>query len=187
MSKIALVIDISRCIGCRTCTVACKMENNVPLGINRMRVFNPQGSMYFDKPVGAYPNLKMYWTPVPCQHCEEAPCIKSCPSGALQKRADGIVTLDKTKCTGCRYCAWVCPYDVPQYDKEARVSDKCTLCSHRIDKGEEPMCVMCCPARAIKYGDLDDPNSEVSKLVNTRNSKTLNPEKGTHPTTHYLF
>src|SRR5690554_3754183 len=98
MTRMALVIDIARCVGCRTCTVACKMENNVAMGISRMRVFNPQGNLHFDKPVGVYPNLKMYWIPVPCQHCEEAPCVKSCPSGALQKRTDGIVTLDKNKC-----------------------------------------------------------------------------------------
>ncbi len=187
MSKFALVIDMNRCVGCRTCTVACKMENNLPLGISRMRVFNPQGNLYFDKPVGIYPNLKMYWTPVPCQHCDEAPCVQVCPSGALQKRADGIVTLDKDRCIGCRYCSWVCPYDVPQYDKDSGVSDKCDLCAHLIDKGEEPMCVKCCPSRAIKFGDLDDPDSVVSQLINTRTGKVLSPEHGTKPTTHYIF
>ncbi|MGR6835127.1 4Fe-4S dicluster domain-containing protein [Syntrophomonas erecta] len=185
--KYALVIDMKRCVGCRTCTVACKMENNVPLGIARMRVLNPQGNIHFDKPVGVYPNLKMYWTPVPCQHCEDAPCVKSCPSGAMHKREDGIVDLDKSKCIGCQYCAWVCPYDVPQFDKDAGVSDKCTMCAHRIDKGELPMCVKCCPTRAIKFGDLNDPNSEVAQLINHRSSKVLLPEQGTHPLTHYVF
>jgi DMSO reductase iron-sulfur subunit len=185
--KMALVIDMKRCVGCRTCTVACKMENNVPLGIARMRVYDPHGNLHFDRPLGNYPNLKLFWTPVPCQHCEDAPCVKNCPSGALHYRADGIVDLDKDKCIGCRYCAWVCPYDVPQFDAEAGVSDKCNLCAHRLDKGEEPMCVKCCPSRAIRFGDLNDPDSEVSKLISKRSSKVLAPEQGTHPSTHYLF
>ncbi|HZK43752.1 MAG TPA: 4Fe-4S dicluster domain-containing protein [Syntrophomonadaceae bacterium] len=188
MSKhIALVIDMSRCVGCRTCTVACKMENNVVEGNMRMRIFDPHGNLHFDRPIGIYPDLQMYWTPVPCQHCEDAPCVTACPSGAMHVREDGIVDLDKNKCIGCRYCNWVCPYDVPQFDSVARVSDKCNLCAHLIDKGEDSMCVTCCPARAIHYGDLNDPNSEVSKLLQIRDNKTLAPEHGTKPSTHYIL
>ncbi len=185
--KYALVIDMKRCVGCRTCTVVCKMENNVPLGISRMRVFNQEGNLHFDRPTGKYPDLKLYWTPVPCMHCEDPACVKACPSGALYKRDDGIVYLDKNKCIGCRYCSWVCPYDVPHFDAEHGVSDKCTLCAHRIEKGEKPMCVICCPSRAIHFGDLNDPASEVSKLLSKRKNKVLLPEQGTHPQTQYLF
>lgn len=186
-SKYALLIDMSRCVGCRTCTVACKMENHVAGGINRMRVFNPEGNLHFDRPVGTFPHLRMYWTPVSCQHCDEAPCVKACPSGALSKRTDGIVDLNKAKCIGCHYCNWVCPYDAAQFDEEAGVSDKCTLCAHRIDQGEEPFCVVCCPARALKLIDMNNPDSAAVALLNRRSNKALLPEKGTRPSNRYLF
>jgi Fe-S-cluster-containing dehydrogenase component len=105
----------------------------------------------------------------------------------MHKREDGIVDLDKSRCIGCQYCVWVCPYNVPQFDPEAGVSDKCNMCAQRLDQGEEPMCVLCCPSRAIKFGDLNDPDSEVAKMVNQRSSKVLLPEQGTSPTTQYLF
>lgn len=185
--RYGFVINTKRCIGCRTCTVACKMENDVPLGIARIKVLNPQNSTVFDKPKGTYPHMNMSWVTVPCQHCEDAPCVKVCPTGASQKRNDGIVYIDKNKCIGCRYCVWSCPYEARHFDEENKVVDKCTMCMHRIDEDKLPMCAEVCTGRAITFGDLNDPNSEVYKLVHSNNVRTLKPEQGTKPSVYYIF
>ena len=132
-----------------------------------------------------HPNLENVLTPIPCQHCEDALC-QGLPFRSHAYEGRWHRRCGQNKCIGCHYCS-VCPYDVPQFDEEKGVSDKCNLCAQRIDKGDEPMCVKCCPARAIHFGDLNDPNSEVAKLIKSRQSKVLLPEQGTHPTTHYLF
>ena len=181
------VVNTKRCIGCRTCTVACKMENDVPLGEFRLKVLNPQNSMVFDKPEGKYPYTKLSWFTVPCQHCEEAPCVTVCPTGASKIRDDGIVFVDEDKCIGCKYCVWSCPYDARYFDQEKNIVDKCTMCMHRIDKGKQPMCVEVCPGRAITFGDLNDPSSEVYKLVHSKPVRILKPEQGTKPSVYYII
>jgi len=187
MSKrMGFVINTKRCIGCRTCTVACKMENNVSLGVSRIRVLNAKNTMVFDKPVGKYPYTNESWVTVPCQHCKNAPCVKVCPTGASQKREDGVVFIDKDKCIGCRYCVWSCPYGARQFDEENKVVDKCTMCMHRTDEGKIPMCVNVCMGRAITYGDLNDPTSEVYQLVHSKPVRILKPEQGTEPSVFYF-
>lgn len=186
MTKYGFTINLHRCVGCRTCTIACKMENAVADGIQRMRVLNDDETTVYDTPIGAYPSLQFNWTPVPCMHCDAPPCVAACPQGASAKRDDGIVTIDKEKCIGCKLCMEACPYGARSYDEETKTVDKCSLCSHRIDGGAETtMCQLCCPNRAIAIGDLDDPDSVVAKIVAEKETFRLLPEEGTEPNVYY--
>lgn len=185
--KMGLVIDTKRCVGCKTCTVACKMEHNVPAGLFRIRVLDDHDALIYNKPAGVYPDLKINFIPIPCQHCENAPCIDVCPTGASQKREDGIVFIDKEECIGCGACISACPYDSGQMDEEQEVVDKCNLCMDRLDVGKEPMCVICCPGRAIVVGDLNDSDSEVSKLIKSKSTTNLKSEEGSKPSAYYIF
>lgn len=181
--RFGLVIDLDRCIGCQTCRIACKVENNLETG-SGIRV-DTIGGKYPDTPSGVYPNLSMYWQPVPCMHCEEPPCLAVCPEEAIYKRKDGLVLVDEDKCTGCRLCIDICPYDVINYDENKEVVWKCTLCHHRIDEGLEPFCVICCEDEALFFGDLNDPESQVSKLIVQKSANILKPGKGTGPAVYY--
>ncbi|QGA84395.1 sulfate reduction electron transfer complex DsrMKJOP subunit DsrO [Halomicrobium sp. LC1Hm] len=208
MTNYGLVIDQERCIGCQTCAVTCKQENNVPMGQFWNRVLTVGGD-HIDTPEGSYPedgesgDLDMQYQPTACQHCENAPCVKVCPVNATYKREDGIVEIDYDKCIGCRYCMAACPYnarvfnwDEPQHrpeegtgDVEERpqgVVEKCTFCSHRVEEGLDPACAVNCPADARIFGDLDDETSTVSKYVNEYNTEQLLDEKGTDPNTYYV-
>ena len=138
-----------------------------------------------DVPKGIYPNLSMYFLPVPCMHCNDPQCMDACPEEAIYKRPDGIVLLDEEKCTGCQLCIPACPYDALTYDDNRDMVVKCTLCHHRIDEGLEPLCMTCCEAEAIFFGDMNDPTSEVSKRISQRNAYTLKPEAGTGPAVYY--
>ncbi|MFH0976804.1 MAG: 4Fe-4S dicluster domain-containing protein [Spirochaetota bacterium] len=201
-----MVIDMKRCIGCHTCAVACKQGNNLPKDIwwNRVLTF---GGNSIDTPYGAYPNLEMQYLTVNCQQCEEAACVKACPSGATYKREDGIVMQDYDVCLGCRLCIMACPYtgvrtyneERPKYYSEFPVGDsnvdtqqkgtvsKCNFCYNGVDKGLEPNCVEVCPAKARYFGDIEDANSEVVKLLKTRKHIQLLPERGTEPSVYYLI
>lgn len=169
-----------------------------------------------DTSSGSYPNTSIFYLPVTCQHCDNAPCVKACPvSGTYRREEDGTVQLRIERCVGCRYCMAACPYGVrvfnwaepkhlPEHgtgyqgvvkdegwiiyspERPKGVVEKCTLCIHRITDGQEPFCVAMCPARARFFGDLDDPNSEVSKLVKERSGVRLLEELGTQPKTYYL-
>ena len=185
MSKrYGLVIDLERCIGCHTCTIACKMEHGIEEG-SWMEV-RTVGGAGMDTAGGEFPNLTMYYEPKPCMHCDEPPCIDACPPGALYKRDDGIVLVDADKCDGCQLCLSVCPYEVLHFDVARNVVGKCTLCAGRIDQGLDPFCVICCQAEAMYFGDLADPDSGVSKLVASRNAYVLLPDAETGPAVHYL-
>ncbi len=235
MARYGMVIDLSRCMGCKSCVEACKIENNTGEGMFWMHVFR--------KETGTYPNVRWTFTPRPCQHCDNAPCVKVCPVGARFKREDGLVLTDFDRCIGCRYCEVACPYGVnyfnwkkPErnqyYDWEGKEGDnvygaggvqdnigkaippyqnpdhekkygedkrlvsgghhykgvvgKCTFCVHRIDKGLLPACVATCPVQTLHFGDLDDPNSEVSKLLGQKRSFRLLENLGTDPRVYYL-
>ena len=204
MTKLALVINQKRCIGCQACALSCKMSNNVPDGMLWNRVLSVNTD-HMDGAVGTFPNLSREYLPIACQHCENPACQKVCPTGATYKDDKGRVLIDYDKCIGCRMCMAACPYnarvfnwnepvrqvgfDYGDKDVPARgkgIMEKCTLCHERADRGEEPMCVVNCPMRARVYGDLDDPNSEASKLVREGGAYTLLEDKGTRPQVHYI-
>ncbi|MBI2328496.1 MAG: 4Fe-4S dicluster domain-containing protein [Chloroflexi bacterium] len=236
MARLGMVIDLSRCMGCRACVEACKVENNTPKAHFWMHVFR------FEE--GEYPNVKTAFLPRPCMHCDHAPCVKVCPVEARFKREeDGIVLTDFNRCIGCRYCVVACPYGVNSfnwkkpneaqyylygkgegddvygrgevsdytagaippylnpdhkklYGKEKRlvsgsgpyvgVTEKCTFCVHRVAKGLLPACVANCPVEVFHFGDLDDPESEVSKLLGKNRSFRLLQELGTQPKVFYI-
>ena len=184
MSKrYGIVIDLERCIGCHTCTIACKLENGIEEGswLNVETV----GGDGMDTPRGEYPNVKMHYLPKLCMHCDEPPCLDACPLEAISKRDDGIVLIDNEKCDGCEACIAACPYGVILLNREKNVATKCTLCAHRIDKGLEPFCVICCETEAMYFGDIADPESRVSKLIASGKAYVLQPEADTGPAIHY--
>ena len=206
MTKLAIGINLDRCIGCHTCANACKMQNNVPDGMLWNRVLT-EGCDDIDGAVGEYPNLSRTYVPLACPHCENPACLKVCPTGATCKDDSGRVEIDYDRCIGCRMCMAACPYNVrvfnwkdPQRDGDFNwgdtrvpvrtrgVMEKCTLCKERTDAGDEPMCVVCCPTHARVFGDLDDPDSELARLRSEKGSDVhiLLEEKGTKPQVFYF-
>ena len=178
-----LVIDLERCVGCHTCTVACKVENGMEAG-SGIRVETIGGGRQ-DTPSGRYPGVSMHFRPVACMHCQEPPCRDACPAGAISCRPDGIVLLDEGLCNGCQACLPSCPYGALACDEETSTVRKCNLCSDRLDEGFEPFCVLCCGNGAISFGDLADADSSVSRLVSQRGAGPLKPELGTRPSVFY--
>ena len=181
--RYGMVIDLERCVGCQTCRIACKAENNLDVG-SGIRV-DTIGGAFMDVPEGTYPNLSMYFLPVPCMHCNEPQCMDACPEEAIYKRPDGIVLVDEEKCTGCQLCMPACPYGALTYDDQRDLVIKCSFCHHRIDQGLDPFCLVWCEDEAIFFGDLNDPESEVSKLISRSNAYNLKPEAGTSPAVYY--
>ena len=187
MTKLGIAINLERCVGCNTCANACKMENNIPMNMLYIRV-ETDGVDTADGAQGTYPDLSRTYIPVACQHCDEPQCVEVCPTGASYKREDGVVLVDHSKCIGCQYCVMACPYGVRTYDtsKDKGVIEKCTMCAHLIDKGEKPACVKHCPGQARKFGDLDDPQSDVSKLRAAKKTYKLK-DVGNHPGVDYAM
>ena len=153
MTRLAIVTDLNRCVGCLSCMVACKSYNGVPIGSYWLKVLRvgPNGK----NPGDNYPNIDMYFLPVQCQHCANPECVKVCPTQASYKAADGTVQIDKSKCIGCQFCVMACPYGVRYLNEEERVVEKCTLCEQKIAQGGLPQCVDQCCGRARFFGDLD--------------------------------
>ena len=204
--QLGMVIDTKACIGCNTCAVKCKQANNVPNGILWNRVLT-EGGKGRDTMEGSYPNCHIGLYPLACQHCAEPACTKVCPVGATHKNEEtGIVEQDPDKCIGCRMCMAACPYtgvrsfnweepryylDIPLGEVDApshqkHTVEKCILCKPRIERGLEPACIEVCPGRARFFGDFDDPTSEVSVMIATREYRQILPEAGTHPSVYYL-
>ena len=223
MTRYGMAIDLGKCIGCRACMEACKVENTTPEGSFWMYVFRLEE--------GEYPDTKVTFLPRPCQHCDNAPCVKVCPVGARYKREDGIVLTDYDRCIGCRYCEVACPYGVNFFNwkkpdgnyygdwetagangdvsppwrnpdslvahgPEERhtaggghlkgVMEKCTFCVQRVEKGLTTACAETCPTKVIVFGDLDDPQSEVSRILNQHEHFRLLEEAGTRPSVFYV-
>lgn len=232
-----MVIDLQKCIGCKTCAIACKAENHTPPGVNYMVVLEEE--------IGTYPNVQRRFIPRPCMQCQKPSCTMVCPTKATYHRDDGVVVIDYDKCIGCRYCMAACPYGARSFDfgheyhacasgdvssqpevfygheptdyeatpspeyGENRVRDrhaspvqnvrKCHFCLHRVKKGMLPACASACPGRAIYFGDFNDPNSLVHRVVDPddhekvsfphfrgRNTMQLKAETGNDPSVYYL-
>ncbi|WP_148682907.1 4Fe-4S dicluster domain-containing protein [Pyrobaculum ferrireducens] len=176
MGHYVFINDTGRCIGCEACTVACKAENSVPLGVWRLRV------KYVEK--GLWPNTKKYFVQLRCNHCEAAPCVRACPVEALFKRPDGIVDLDQTRCIGCKACIAACPYDAIYINPMKGVAEKCNACAHLVDAGFQPACVQVCPTNAIIFGDISDP--KIQEILNSKPWFVRKPETGARPMQFYL-
>ncbi|MDR1714087.1 MAG: 4Fe-4S dicluster domain-containing protein [Coriobacteriales bacterium] len=179
MTRFAMVMDTRRCVGCDSCTIACKIQNDLPLQI----FFNP---VVTDGPHGIYPQLHMNHIPLMCMHCAESPCVHVCPTGASKQDDDGIIWVDPVSCIGCGACIAACPYDMRHKDKGSGVCMKCDFCKDRVRKRQEPHCVWTCHQRARIFGDLDDPNSEVSRLVASLRTERLLADLGTDPQVYYI-
>jgi tetrathionate reductase subunit B len=175
----AMAIDLERCTGCHACSVACKVENDVPLGHFRTKVY------YYDQ--GQFPQVHRHFLPVLCMHCQDAPCLTACPTQSISRGEDGIVRINQATCTGNGRCAEACPYGAIYLDPEANVADKCDFCSHRLAVGMEPACVETCPGGTLIFGDLNDPNSPISRFHNRHRIEltVLKPEEHTRPQVQY--
>ena len=195
-----MVIDLDRCIGCQACAIACKTEFYTRLGVFRSQVNTRE--------YGQYPAAKRDFLPWMCNHCGNPPCVKVCPVDPIEaefkgmkfekratyKRPDGVVLVDQDRCIGCGMCIMNCPYRVRSFDPGKKAggnpdlnpADKCTLCEHRLEAGVVPSCVNTCQARARIVGNMDDPASEVAKLLKGRKAQVLLPAKGTKPQVFYL-
>lgn len=207
--RLGMVIDLQRCILCRACTVACKQENKTPPGM----LYNP----VLEEETGEYPKPARQWFPRPCNHCDKPACLEACPNDAIIKRADGIVYIDPQLCQGVQACIDACPYGVPVFDKgDKYVGDwneiaspeltlmakpgkgifagkarKCAFCVHKQDADgnyvDLPACAKTCMGKAIHFGDLNDAEGELPKLLKTRKHIRRLEEKGTVPNVYYLI
>ncbi len=175
--RYAMVIDTKKCVGCSDCVVACQTENKVPIGYARDWVVEVTD--------GTYPHLQMEIRSERCNQCGNAPCVRCCPTGSSHYSAGGIVLVRPRRCIGCGACITSCPYDA-RFPHPRGYVDKCTFCDHRIKEGNRPACVEVCPTKCMYFGNLDDPASEVSKLLRQRRYKTLIPEAGTKPHLYFL-
>ena len=178
MKRYAMAIDLKACVGCSACSVACTLENEVPIGIHRLWIRNTE--------VGEFPNLTVEFRPEQCNHCEDHPCVPVCPTGCCYVTEDGIVDIDSKKCIACSACIAACPYDARSMHPDGYVT-KCNFCRHRVEEGKMPACVETCPTLARSFGDLNDPNSPVSQAIrNAARVDVLRPEQGVGPNVYYL-
>lgn len=178
MTRFGFVIDQRACIGCHACTVACKEEHGVELGVFRTWV------KYIEQ--GEFPDTRRFFSVLRCNHCENAPCVAACPVTALFKREDGIVDFDPQRCIGCKVCLNACPYDALYIDPNSHTAAKCNFCAHRVEVGLKPSCEVVCPTDAILSGDLDDPDAEITRLIDTEPVHVRAPEQGTKPQLFYI-
>ena len=156
--QLGFYFDQNYCTGCKACQIACKDKNDTPLGVNWRRVAEYSGGSWTSNPAdGTFaPHVFTYYTSISCNHCDDPVCTKVCPTGAMHKGDDGIVTVDAGKCIGCRYCEWACPYGAPQFNPESGVMTKCNFCQDYLAEGKDPACVASCPSRALDFGEIED-------------------------------
>jgi len=189
MAEWGMVVDITKCNACYSCFIACKDEywdNDYPPysaaqprhGQSWIRIEKKEG--------GTYPHLRVSYMPIPCMQCDAAPCIKAAKNGAAYKRPDGIVVIDPEKAVGQRQIVDACPYGAIFWNEEKQLPQKCNFCVQRLEDGSIPRCVQACPSKAMIFGDLDDPESEVSKLVGSGKADVFRPEDNTKPRVYYI-
>lgn len=178
MPDFGFAIDLKKCIGCHACTIACKAEHEIPIGVNRCWVKSVEK--------GRFPDTRRFFFPVLCNQCADAPCMRICPTRALFRRRDGIVDLDGESCIGCRACMEACPYDQLFIDPNTRTAEKCNFCANRIENDLLPSCVIVCPTECRIFGDLDDPASDLARIVQREAVTVRKPEKGTGPKVFYV-
>jgi tetrathionate reductase subunit B len=171
-----MLIDLQRCTGCHSCSVACKTEHEVPLGDFRMRV------RYLERP--AEPTIA--FLPLICMQCQDAPCLKACPTEAIGRLEDGRVVVDDEKCCGNKACVSACPYGAIFINNETNKAEKCDFCTHRTEVGLEPACVASCPTDAIRFGDLDNPQDPVTMEAKAKGAKAFKEDAGTDPSVLYV-
>ncbi len=176
MKRAGMVIDLRRCIGCHACSVACKTENEVPLGHFRNRV------RYLEQPDVE----TLSFLPLLCMHCQDAPCLKACPTQAPTRLSDGRVVINQDKCCGMKACISACPYGAIYIDDTSGRADKCDLCTHRTSLDLKPACVASCPTQTLRYGDLGDPEDPVAKYAKEHNAKPFKEDADTHPSILYI-
>lgn len=199
--RYAMVIDLTKCDGCNACTAACKAANGTPPGVFWGKVLQYES--------GAYPQARLRFLPMLCMHCQVAPCLEACPTGATYRAEGGLVLVNDERCLGCRYCIMACPYEARSYNSASPLGyyagyeatafeagnydrhpksaiEKCTFCAPRLSEGKLPACVETCPSGARIFGDLDDPHSEVSILVASGRARPRLEEMGTQPSVFYV-
>jgi molybdopterin-containing oxidoreductase family iron-sulfur binding subunit len=197
-----MVIDMRKCVGCNACTAACKQANATPPGVFWSKVLNYETA-------ADYPQARLRYLPMLCMHCQAAPCLEVCPTGATYRAEGGLVLVDDNKCIGCRYCIMACPYEARSYNTTSVreyysgqgltefeqvgyhqhpkfAIEKCTFCAPRLKEGKLPACVATCPSGARIFGDLDDPGSQVSRLVASGLARPRLEEQGTKPSVFYI-
>lgn len=157
LKRPAFYIDMDACTGCKTCMVSCIDKHDLPSGVLYRRVFEYTGGDWVRKANGTYEqDIFAYYLSVSCNHCENPICVRSCPTTAMHKDKNGIVSVDHSRCVGCRYCEWGCPYSAPQYSAEMGKMTKCDFCRDYLEQGQSPACVAACPTRALKFGEYDE-------------------------------
>ena len=181
MARYGMLINTKKCVGCYACRVACQMVNGLE---------SDEAFIKFDEmEQGVYPNVYAEVVPVQCMHCEDAPCEAVCPTHATYTTDSGVVLVDEERCIGCKYCMMACPYGVRSWNAKEKAVEKCTLCGQLTSAGQEPACVAACCANARFYGDLDDPDSDVSKAVAAADPASLHTlhDAGNKPLTRYIL
>ncbi len=177
--KYVMLADTTRCINCKACVVACRAEWSTPIGHSRDWVKEVE-FVEEDKP-------QVMLFPGRCQHCDDSPCIEACPSGAAYKREDGVVLLDYDICSGCELCVRACPYEARWLNPDTNTISKCTFCQPRVDEGLKPACVNTCVGRALIFGDMNDPDSEVSRLLKEKEWQQLVTDEVSVGPNHYYY
>jgi Fe-S-cluster-containing dehydrogenase component/formate-dependent nitrite reductase membrane component NrfD len=177
VTRYGFIIDQDSCIGCHACTVACKAEHEVPLGVNRTWV------KYIES--GSFPDTQRKFSVMRCNHCADAPCVAVCPTTSLFKRDDGIVDFESDNCIGCKSCMNACPYDAIYIDPDEHTAAKCNYCAHKVDVGLEPACVSVCPTQSIIAGDMEDPSTRIAQVLAREKLQVRSPEQGTNPQLFY--
>ena len=178
--RFAMIFDQNKCVGCGACKEACSETNHVPVGQLRM-------TLERQSPLDGTPGNRKY-VRVSCQQCSEPPCVRVCPTGAAHiDPVTNIVTMDNSRCVGCKYCIAACPYNVRYINSETKVADNCDFClKTKLANGEEPACVQACRHGALYFGDVNDPQSIISRLLRVKDTVRIRPHLGTEPSLRYV-